>query len=235
MGKKNENGNENMSVLNEAYDPGNPYAIGRKEYDDRYERLAKNAASWRKAAFAMLTLLAVSVAVVLWMAQTSKVIPYIVQVDRHGYQIAVQPAEAGSVTDDRIVMARIAEFVTNMRSAYADRTAMVGLLAKCYDSIASGSPAQSKLDAWFRENNPLKNENVVINVGVQSVLRASPESAVLWQAEWSEKTYDRGKLTGERFYKGMFTVDILAPTKLTEIMRNPLGIFISDFYVTEKL
>jgi type IV secretion system protein VirB5 len=228
---------EKLSIadLYDVYDPANPYAIGRKEYNDRYERLAKNAASWRRAAFLMLLLLAVSTSVVLWMAQTVKVVPFVVQVDRHGYQVAVQAAAASDVTDDRVVMARVADFVTNMRSVYSDRTALVGLLMKSYDSVEAASPAQGKLDAYFRENNPLTRENIGVSVTMESVLRAAPESNALWQAEWSEKTYEQGRFKEERFYKGMFEVEFHSPTDIVDIMKNPLGIFVYDFHITEKL
>jgi type IV secretion system protein VirB5 len=221
--------------LREAHDPANPYALGRNEYNDRYERLAKNAVSWRRVAFLMLLLLAVSTSVVLWMAQTVKVVPFIVQVDRQGYQVAVQAVEASEVTDDRVIMARIADFVTNTRSIYSDRTALVALLMKSYDSIEAASPAQGKLDAYFRENNPLTRDNIGVSVTMQSVLRASPESNALWQAEWSEKTYEQGRFREERFYKGTFEVEFHSPTDIRDIMKNPLGIFIRDFHITEKL
>lgn len=224
-----------LNDLTEMFDPMNPFALGRKEYNDRYERLAKNAASWRRVAFLMLVLLSASVGTVLWMAQTVKVVPFIVQVDQHGYQVAVQAVAPGAITDDRVIMARVADFVTNVRSIYADRTALVGLLTKSYDSIEASSPAQGKLDVYFRENNPLAKNNIVVDVTLQSVLRATPESNRLWQAEWSEKVYDQGKYKGERFFKGTFEVEIHSPTDIKEIMRNPLGIFISDFHITEKL
>ena len=213
----------------------NPYALGRKEFNDRYERLAKNAASWRRVAFLMLLLLAVSISVVLWMAQSVKVVPFVVQVDRHGYQVAVQAVAASNVIDDRIVMARVADFVTNMRSVYSDRTALVSLLMKSYDSIETASPAQGKLDAYFRENNPLTRDKIGVNVTMQSVLRAAPESNALWQAEWSEKTYEQGRFKEERFYKGMFEIEFHSPTDIRDIMKNPLGVFVYDFHITEKL
>lgn len=226
---------ESKVDMHEAYDPMNPYAIGKKEYDDRYERLAKNAASWRRVAFFMLLLLSVSTGAVLWIAQTVKVVPFIVQVDQHGYQMAVAPVEPSKVTDDRIIMARIADFITNMRSIYPDRTALVALLSKTYDSVAQASPAQQKLDEYFRANNPLTKNNFVVDVTLQSVLRASPESNITWQAEWSEKVYEQEKFKGEQFFKGMFVVEMNSPTDIKEIMRNPLGVFVSDFHITEKL
>ena len=226
---------ESSTALRELYDPENPYALGRREYDDRYERLAKNAASWRRIAFFMLTLLCVSTGVALWMAQTVKVVPFVVQVDRHGYEIAVQLAEARNAVDDRIVMARIADFVSNTRSVYSDAPAMMAFIERAYNSVESSSAAHRKLDAWFRENNPFTKQEQVTSVTVHSVLQASPDSNVTWQAEWSEKTYDRGMLKDERFYKGTFIVEFRSPTNIADIMKNPLGIFVSDFNVSERI
>jgi type IV secretion system protein VirB5 len=226
---------ESAVALRELYDTENPYALGRKEYDDRYERLAKNATAWRRTAFLTLLLLSVSTGVVLWMAQTVKVVPFVVQVDRHGYEIAVKPAEEHEVTDDRIVMARLADFVSNTRSVYSDAAAMMTFIGRAYNSVESSSPALRKLDAWFRENNPFARGEQVVGVTVQSVLRASPDSNVTWQAEWSEKTYDRGMPKNERFFKGTFTVEFRPPTNITDVMKNPLGIFISDFNISEKI
>ena len=164
-----------------------------------------------------------------------KVVPFIVQVDQHGYQMAVAPVDPSKVTDDRIIMARIADFITNMRSIYSDRTVLVAMLSKTYDSVAQASPAQQKLDEYFRANNPLTKTSFVVDVTLQSVLRASPESNITWQAEWSEKVYEQEKYKGERFFKGMFVVEMNPPTDIKEIMRNPLGVFVSDFHITEKL
>jgi type IV secretion system protein VirB5 len=223
------------TTLRELRDPENPYALGRREYDDRYERLAKNATAWKRVAFLMLMLLSVSTVVVLWMAQTVKVVPFVVQVDRHGYEIAVQPAEAHEVTDDRVVMARIADFISNTRSVYSDATAMMAFIEKAYNSVESSSPALRKLDAWFRENNPFTKQDIIVSVTVESVLRASPESNATWQAEWTEKTYDRGMPKDTKFFKGTFVVEFHSPSSITDIMKNPLGIFVSDFNITDKI
>jgi len=232
---KSPNITESSAALRELHDPENPYALGRREYDDRYERLANNAASWCRIAFFMLVLLCVSTGVVLWIAQTVKVVPFVVQVDRHGYEIAVQPAERQNAADERVVMARIADFVTNTRSVYSDPSAMMTFIERAYNSVESSSPALRKLDAWFRENNPFAKQEQTTAVTVQSVLRASPDSNVTWQAEWSEKSYDRGMPKGERFFKGTFMVEFRSPTNIADIMKNPLGIFVSDFNITERI
>jgi type IV secretion system protein VirB5 len=219
----------------ELFDPQNPFALGRREFNDRYERLVKNANSWRKLAFLMFVLLAASVGTVLWMAQSVKVVPYIVQVDRHGYDIAIKPVEQSRVTDDRIIIARLAEFILNVRTVYSDPAATMTCVKRAYNSITSRSAAQNKLDAWFRENNPLAKKEQSVSVNVQSVIRLAPNNNASWQIEWSEKTYLRGVFSSERFFKGVFLIEMQPPTNVGEIMLNPLGVFISDFDVTEKI
>jgi type IV secretion system protein VirB5 len=156
-------------------------------------------------------------------------------VDRHGYEIAVQPAEERNAADDRIVMARIADFVSNTRSVYSDAPAMMTFIERAYNSVESSSPALRKLDAWFRDNNPFAKQDQAVSVTVQSVLRASPDSNSTWQAEWSEKSYERGLAKGERFFKGTFIVEFRSPTSIADVMKNPLGVFIADFHVTERI
>jgi type IV secretion system protein VirB5 len=219
----------------EMYDPRNPFALGKKEFDNRYERLIKTAASWRKLTFAMFTLLTASVATVLWMAQSVKVVPFIVQVDQHGYDIAVKPVEQISVKDDRIIIARLADFIINVRTVYSDPAATMTCVKRAYNSIAGKSPGQTKLDTWFRQNNPLIKKGQTVSVHVHSVLRLAPNENTSWEIEWSEKTYLQGELATERFYKGIFIIEMRPPTSVSEIMLNPLGVFISDFDITEKI
>jgi type IV secretion system protein VirB5 len=108
-------------------------------------------------------------------------------------------------------------------------------IKRSYNSIAGQSPAQVKLDSWFRENNPFAKKEQSVNVNVQSVLRRTPESNASWEIEWSEKTYLRGLLSSERFFKGVFLIVMRPPTNVGAIMLNPLGVFVSDFDITEKV
>ena len=233
--KADTNNTPSFLTSGELYDPQNPFALGRREFNDRYERLVRTAASWRKLAFAMFILLTASVATVLWMAQSVKVIPFIVQVDQHGYDIAIKPVEQTRITDDRIIIARLADFIANVRTVYSDPAATATTIKRAYFSIAGKSPAQTKLDAWFRENNPFAKKEQAVSVNVQSVIRLTPQNNTSWQIEWSEKTYLRGSFASEHFFKGVFLIEMRPPTNVSEIMLNPLGVFVSDFDITEKI
>lgn len=224
--------------FNPDYDPDNPYAIGRREFDNQYGRLAKNVAAWRRIAFVMLVLLIISTAVVLFMAQTVKVVPFVVQVDEHGYAIAVQAADRqGDITlavNDRIIMSRLSDFITNMRSIRRDHDVQLEMLNRTYDTVAAGSMAQSKLNSYFSENNPLEKQNFTVEVIINSILRSAPDSRTSWQADWSEEAFDRGQSQGKHFYRGVFEVEINPPTDVKDIMKNPLGIFVNTFTIAEK-
>ena len=38
-----------------------------------------------------------------------------------------------------------------------------------------------------------------------------------------------------KFFKGTFAVEFHSPINITDIMKNPLGVFVSDFNITEKI
>jgi type IV secretion system protein VirB5 len=147
----------------------------------------------------------------------------------------VKPVEQSSITDDRIIIARLADFILNVRTVYSDPAATMTCIKRAYNSISNRSSAQNKLDAWFRENNPFAKKEQSVNVNVQSVIRLNPQNNTSWQIEWSEKTYLRGIFASERHFKGVFIIEMNPPTNVSEIMLNPLGVFVSDFDITQKL
>lgn len=69
----------------------NPYLSARREYGDRYGSAVRDAATWRRFCMGTLVLLAVFGGGMLWLASTNKVVPYIVQVDKQGYAVAIKP------------------------------------------------------------------------------------------------------------------------------------------------
>ena len=81
----------------------NPYAAGRTEATERYGRLAKNAAKWQGITYFMLLCCAACVYAVIHMASTVTKVPYMVQVNRHGYYVAVAPIKPGRIDDQSLI------------------------------------------------------------------------------------------------------------------------------------
>ncbi|GHV55500.1 hypothetical protein FACS1894216_18010 [Synergistales bacterium] len=56
---------------------------------------------------------------VVFVASRVTVVPYIVQVDKHGYEIAVEPV-APSKVDSRLMVAHVGRYIYSLRTVFAD-------------------------------------------------------------------------------------------------------------------
>jgi type IV secretion system protein VirB5 len=161
------------------------------------------------------------------------VVPYVVQVDEHGYEIAVEPA-APSRIDARLVIAHIGRYVWSLKTVFNDPEAQLHLMNFVYSTTPVNTPAEKKYQDYFNANNPVvTGETETVHVTVNSVLSMSAET---WQAEWTE---ERFTLTGDKVatkhYRGIFSTAIVTPNEMREVLTNPLGIFVTDFNFSEVL
>lgn len=158
----------------------NPFLAGRTEAAERYGYLSHNAAQWRRISLALLLCCVACVGMVIVIAGRVTVVPYIVQVDEHGYEIAVEPV-APSRIDARLVIAHVGRYVWSMKTVFADPEAQLYLMNFVYSTTPTATAAEKKYQAYFQSNNPIRiGETETVSVAVNSVLSLSPET---WQAE----------------------------------------------------
>ena len=69
------------------------FVSARREWDDRYASLARGKRNWQLTALALLATLFVCTGALAWLSTRSRVVPYVVEVDRDGQTVAVGPAE----------------------------------------------------------------------------------------------------------------------------------------------
>jgi type IV secretion system protein VirB5 len=212
---------------------GNPFLAGRTEAAERYGYLSKNAAQWRRISAALLLCCAACVCAVIYMSGRVTVAPYIVQVDEHGYEIAVEPVSQAHV-DARLLIAHVGRYVWSLKTIFNDPEAQMYLMNFVYNCTPANTAAEKKYKEYYAANNPIAaGENETATVTVNSVLSLSPES---WQAEWTEERYSlTGNKLSEKRYRGIFTTAIAPPSEMREVLLNPLGIFITDFNFSEVL
>jgi len=218
--------NEEQKILNE-----NPFLAGRTEAADRYGHLAKNAAQWRRISLGLFILCIICVVVIIQMSATRTVVPFIVQVDRHGFEIAIAPVQASAI-DDRLIIARIARYVTSLKTVYIDNTAQISLMQFVYNSTPAASGAERRFLEFYQLNNPMEiSRTRTVHVDVHSVL---PLGGSQWQADWTTRIYTRlGTHVRNVNYRGVFDIAVDSPTSMVEVMANPLGIFITNFVFSE--
>ena len=211
----------------------NPFLAGRTEAAERYGYLSRNAAQWRRISFALLICCLACVFSVIYAAGRITVVPYIVQVDEHGYDVAIEPA-APSRVDARLIIAHIGRYVWSLKTVFNDPEAQLHLMNFVYNTTPTSTAGEKKYQEYYAANNPVNiGENETVSVTVNSVLSMSAET---WQAEWTEERFTvGGDKVSTRHYRGIFSTAIVAPRTMREILLNPLGIFIVDFNFSEVL
>jgi type IV secretion system protein VirB5 len=212
---------------------GNPFFAGRTEAAERYGYLSKNAAQWRRISSALLICCVACVLAVIYLAGRITVVPYIVQVDTHGYEIAIEPVSASRI-DARLMIAHVARYVWSMKTVFADPEAQLHLMNFVYSTTPVNTAAEKKYQEFYQGSNPiLIGETETIQVTVNSVLSMSADN---WQAEWTEERFTVGgdKLSAKH-YRGIFSTAVVTPRTMREVLQNPLGIFVVDFNFSEIL
>jgi type IV secretory pathway TrbF-like protein len=208
-----------------------PWAFGAVEYSERYWSLTRQANLWRNAFFIVLAVLGVVTWQLVVLARTTRVVPYVVQVDRHGYAVGIGPAEKTDGVDERVVLSSVSQWVRSMRTVLADPIAQRALIDTAYAMLSSGTAAIGKADDWYRSHNPLAEKGKHVDVAITKV--APMRSAKAVTVEWTETTRDAGGGQSFARYSAFIEIAITPTQKLDDVLANPLGVFIADYSISQ--
>lgn len=199
-----------------------PYQRAAQVWDDRIGSARVQARSWRLAAFASLALTAGTTAGLVWQSMQSRVVPYVVEVDRLGETRAVNEVAAGYVATDPQVAWHLSRFIINVRSVSLDPVLMRRGWLEAYD-FATRRGAQF-LGEHARANDPFARVGErTVSVQVTSVVRASDTS---FRVAWSESAFERGSAAGTSRWSAILTIVSKTPRDADTLRRNPLGIYV---------
>ena len=203
--------------------PVTPYQKAAQVWDQRLGSARAQAKNWRLMAFGSLGL-AMGMAIELaLMASTSRVTPYVVEVERDGGVHAVAPALETYEPSDAQIANELAHFIENVRGISTDPVVVKQNWLKAYD-YATDKAAQS-LNDYARENDPFtKIGRRSVTVEVTSVVRASPSS---FQLRWREKAFENGAVAGVTNFTAVLTIVTKPPHDAVTLRANPLGIYIN--------
>ncbi len=211
-----------------------PYLAGRLEWNERYGGFVREARVWRIVAILSLALAMIGFGYALFLSRQSRIIPYIVEVDRLGSPLAVGIPEQIEYADQRVVRATLASFVASFRSITRMRLSRKTYIDRTYALLREPDPATEKINGWFRANSPFEAaKRVTVAVEVSNVVKLSERT---FQIDWTEFERDRrGRETGSRRYRGIATVTLTEPQDEAVIRLNPIGLYIRDFDWTAQL
>jgi type IV secretion system protein TrbF len=212
-------------------EPVTPYQKAAQAWDERIGSARVQARNWRLMAFGSLTL-SIGLAVAMtWQSMQSRVVPYVVEVDRLGEVRAVAPAiETYQPTDAQIAW-HLGRFIAAVRGVSVDPVLVRRNWLDAYDFATDR--AAVFLNDHARTTDPFAAIGTrSVSVQVTSVVRASDSS---FQVKWTEQVYERGSLVRTERWTAMLTIVIQPPRTAEVVARNPLGLYVNAIAWSREL
>jgi type IV secretion system protein TrbF len=211
---------------------GDPYLDARREWNERYGSYIARARNWRIAALLSLLVCAILSVGVVWLGSQSKVVPYVVEVDKLGQPAVVGRADQAVPVDRRIVKAELAAWIVDVRTVTADPVAQKASLTRAYAMVDSAG-AQA-LDDYYRDHSPFDAaQHGTTSCSIDAVL---PITDTSYQIQWTEEERDfQGQLTDTTHWQASLQIGISPPTDEATLLRNPLGIYVHAISWTQHV
>lgn len=203
-------------------EPDTRHARAGQLWDERLGSARVQATNWRFMAFGGLLLSTGLATALVWQSMQSRVVPYVVEVDKLGQAQAVAPAGAGYRPTDPQISWHLGRFITHIRSRSLDAVLMRENWLSAYD-FASERGALF-LGEYARASNPFAEVGRrTVSVQVTSVVRASDSS---FRINWTEQAYERGSLSGLSRWTAVATIKLQPPRSAEVLRKNPLGLYV---------
>ena len=204
-------------------EPVTPYQRAEQIWDERIGSARVQAKNWRLMAFGCLVLSAGLAASVVWQSNQSRIVPYVVEVDKLGEAQAVAPAIANYKPSDGETAWFLAKFITDVRSLSSDPVIARKNWLEAYDYTTNHGAAY--LNQFAQTHDPFKDIGErTVSTQVTSVVRVSGES---FQVKWIEQHFDHDAVSSTEHWTGILTVLTKRPITAEVLRKNPLGIYIN--------
>ncbi len=203
-------------------EPETPFQRAGQLWDDRIGSARVQARNWRIMAFGCLGLAGAMASGLLWQSLQSRVVPYVVAVDRLGEPRALSEAETSYRPTDPQIAWALAKFIGHVRGVSLDPVVMREGWLEAYDfTTQRGSRFLSE---YARASGALSQIGErTVSVQVTSVVRASDTS---FQVKWIENAFERGSAVGTTQWTAILTLVEKAPRDADTLRKNPLGIYV---------
>ncbi len=203
-------------------EPETPYQRAGQLWDERIGSARLQARNWRLMAFGGLVLATGLSAALIWQFLQSRVVPYVVEVDRLGAAPAIAPADRDYRPTDPQIAWFLGKFVTSIRGRSLDPVLMRENWLSAYDFVTARGGLF--LSEYARAADPFAGiGDRTVSVQVTSVVRASDSS---FQVKWTESAYERGSLAGTSRWTAILTVQVKPPRSAETLRKNPLGLYV---------
>jgi type IV secretion system protein TrbF len=221
-------------VHGETHEPSSsPYLTARTNFESLFRSQAKEKHAWKFTALAELVIIGTLVVAYVQVASSSRVVPYVVEVDRLGQAVAFGPAEPLQKPDQRVLVRDLSTLIRNLRSITPDVGLQVRMIQDAYAYLDAA--AAKFLNEYFADprNNPrVLSQDISRAVDITSVLPIPNSDS--WKIQWTE--LDRphnGGVAQSRVWEAYLTVRHMPPETAETIQTNPFGVFVTGINWTQ--
>lgn len=209
--------------------PLSPYHAARWARDRHVAELENRIRFLRALVFLLAAVGGISVHGTVTLARQSRIVPYLVEVDRLGVPMAYGRVEDMPAPDERALRGEIARFVGAIRTVHTDPVAQNAMIDRGY-AYTRGA-ARTYVDAHFSaaKNNPhVLGREIIRLVEVRSVRRVAG-SRDTWEVQWEEyEVAVRGGGAVVRPWRGTLRTAVVPPEDEAQLLANPLGVYMTD-------
>lgn len=175
----------------------------------------------------------IMLATVFYQSENARKIPYIVTLDRHGVVMGHGPVSPAAAVPETAIAATLSDFISELLLITADRELQTASIYSVYAHLPPGSQIEAQVRRFYESGNPFDLAvRGTRSVQMENVIRQSPRT---WQIDFSEVS--RSELaTHTRRRRALVSYELGAvPDSPEVLLRNPLGIYVSDFVISEVL
>lgn len=224
--KSNLNKNEVKNEVN--------YEKAKEELFDFYAQQSKRIMTYKILAFLLIGLTTVSTLSCVYLARTSKLIPYVIEVDKVGEAKAIRRAEQQYVPKEMENRYFLRDIVIKMRTIPRDNV----LFSRNFQQLSyflSAPMLKKHENTLLREDtNELAKQLISRDVIINSFNKL-PNVKDTYQIKWTEKMFSaEGEEINTSNFTGLFKIIIEQPKEIDEININPLGIIVEDFSLSKE-
>lgn len=215
--------------------PGeHPYLSERYRFDRLFGDLVRSRHTWQFTALVTLAVNVVLAVGFVLLAGQHKVVPYIIEVDKLGQAHAIGQLQA-TAAPDRAVQAVLRRFIHDTRTVPRDVHLLNVALERATAHVA-GTAAETfttQMRAGNEEMTRMLRTGDARYVTAITHILALPDEESTYRVTWQEKVVDARGGEVRKGYEGHFHMQTLPPPSGTDLLHNPMGIYVTSYALAE--
>ena len=213
----------------------NPWFDFRGKWTSREAAARARERMWQIVALLSCLSTLIALGGFVHLANSSRLIPYVVEVDKAGAAVGIKAAERMERADPRIVRYTISSFISESRMVSLDMNVQKRAIFRVYSMINQNDVAFAKMNEYLNsseETTPFaRARKVTVETEIVSMI---PQTDSSWEVDWVETIRNRNSGVVEDQYRMRANLSYyMAPPDRTQtaenMMYNPLALFVRDF------